>query len=90
MWAVEKNRIISCEITYFPIRSQDYLGDIHKVLEMIKSYPVTYEIGILSTTIRGDKNTIFNMIQAIYDKMEEENCHFTISLMISNICGCEI
>lgn len=90
MCPMEKNRIASCEITYFPIHSKDYLGDIHKVLEIIQSYGVSCEIGALSTTIRGDRDTIFKLIQDIYDKMEEAGCHFTISMMLSNICGCQI
>ncbi|WZL74479.1 YkoF family thiamine/hydroxymethylpyrimidine-binding protein [Clostridiaceae bacterium 35-E11] len=90
MCPLEKNRIASCEITYFPIQSENYLEDIHKVLELIQSYPVNYEIGVLSTTIRGDKDTLFKLIKDIYDKMEADGCYFTISVMMSNICGCQL
>lgn len=90
MCPLEKGRLTSCQITYFPIDSQDYIGEINKVLDIIQSYPVEFHIGILSTTIRGDHKTIFQLIEEIYDTMTGEKCNFTISFMISNICGCQI
>ncbi|NBG88825.1 YkoF family thiamine/hydroxymethylpyrimidine-binding protein [Isachenkonia alkalipeptolytica] len=89
MHPVPKAPLTSCEITYFPIDAKNYLEDIDKVLEIIKSYPVTVEIGILSTTIQGSSKEIFGLLQEIYHTMDEENCNFTISVMLSNICGCD-
>ena len=89
MHAVPKAPLTSCEITYFPIDSKNYLEDIDKVLEIIKNYPVFVDIGILSTTIQGSSKDIFRLIQDIYDTMDQNNCNFTISIKISNICGCD-
>ncbi|SES90047.1 YKOF-related Family [Natronincola peptidivorans] len=89
MCSMEKASLASCEITYFPIKSEDYIGDINKVLKIIEAYPVEVTVGILSTTIRGNSQIIFQLIQEIYSNMAEEGRHFTISMMMSNICGCE-
>lgn len=89
MPSVPKARTTSCEITYFPIDSKNYLQDIDKVLEIIKTYPVTTEIGILSTTIQGSSKEVFDLLQEIYHTMDRENCNFTISVLLSNICGCD-
>lgn len=85
MCSMEK--VASCEITFMPVMSKDYLGDINKVLDIIKSYDMEYNIGILSTTIRGSKEKIFKMIKEIYDTMDEVTT-FTVDIKISNICGC--
>lgn len=87
---MEKGRLASCEITYFPIQSENYLEEIRWVIKIIESYEVEVEVGILSTTIRGRAEIIFQLLKEIYDTMTEKDCHFTISMMISNICGCEM
>lgn len=86
MCPVEK--IASCEIAFMPVMSDNYLGDINKVLDIIKAYGLEYNIGILSTTIRGNKEKIFQLIKEIYDTMDEITT-FTIDIKISNICGCK-
>lgn len=82
-------KIASCEISFLPVMSEDYLGDIDKVLELIKASDLEYNIGILSTTIRGNKEKIFNLIKEIYDKMDEVTT-FTMDIKVSNICGCKL
>lgn len=81
-------KIASCEISFLPVMSRDYLGDIDKVLEEIKASNLEYNIGILSTTIRGNKEKIFQLIKGIYDKMDNITT-FTMDIKISNICGCQ-
>ncbi|WP_432407707.1 YkoF family thiamine/hydroxymethylpyrimidine-binding protein [Wukongibacter sp. M2B1] len=85
MCSMEK--IASCEICYIPIISKDYIEDVNKVIEIIKAYKLEYTVGILSTTIRGNKENIFSLIKEIYDKMDEVSS-FTMDIKISNICGC--
>lgn len=81
-------KIVSCEIAFIPIVSEDYITDVKKVLEIIKSYDVEYDIGILSTTIRGDKNKIHGLLVKIFNEMDEK-CKFTMDIKLSNVCGCE-
>ncbi len=85
MCSMEK--ITSCEISYIPIMSKDYINDVDRVIDIIKSYRLEYNIGILSTTIRGNKEKIFSLIKEIYDGMDEVSS-FTMDIKISNICGC--
>ncbi|MCC5910535.1 MAG: thiamine-binding protein [Clostridiaceae bacterium] len=89
MHSIQKGTLASCEITYFPINSDNYIGDINMVLKIIKSYPVEVEVGILSTTIRGNSEAIFKLVKDVYDTMTGANCNFTINMMLSNICGCQ-
>ncbi len=81
-------KIASCEISFLPVMSEDYLADIDKVLKIISSYELEYNIGILSTTVRGNKEKIFKILKEIYDTMDQITT-FTIAIKISNICGCK-
>jgi uncharacterized protein YqgV (UPF0045/DUF77 family) len=80
-------KIASCEISFIPIGSKDYIAHIDKVLDIIKSYDLEYDVGIMSTTIRGDQEKIHKLILDIYNIMDEE-CKFTMDIKLSNICGC--
>ncbi|WP_459195855.1 YkoF family thiamine/hydroxymethylpyrimidine-binding protein [Wukongibacter baidiensis] len=80
-------KIASCEISYIPIMSKDYIGDVDRVIDIIKSYGLECNVGILSTTIRGNKEKLFSLIKEIYDTMDDVSS-FTMDIKISNICGC--
>ncbi len=81
-------KIASCEISFTPIGSSDYLDHIEKVLDIIKMTGLEYSIGILSTTIRGSKKEILNLINSIYNELDDI-CDFSMDIKISNICGCK-
>ena len=48
-----------------------------------------YNVGAMSTLVRGEKDKLFKLLEEIYAKMDEE-CKFVITAKISNICGCEL
>ena len=79
--------IASCQISFTPIISKDYLSDIEKVIALITAAGLEYDVGILSTTIRGNKDGIFKLLKDIYDTMAPA-CSFTMDVKISNLCGC--
>lgn len=81
-------KIASCEISFIPIDSDEYLKDIDHVLDIIRNSNLEYNIGILSTTIRGNKDKILNLISNIYNTLDSK-CNFTMDIKISNICGCK-
>lgn len=81
-------KIVSCEIAFIPIVSDDYVLQVDKVLNIIKSYDIEYNVGILSTTIRGDIGKINDLIFEVYNNMDKE-CKFTMDIKLSNICGCD-
>ncbi len=80
-------KIVSCQISFIPVNSDDYIEDINKVLSIIKDYQLEYYIGMLSTTIRGNKNMVFDLIKQIYETMDSI-CSFTMDIKLSNVCGC--
>lgn len=88
MCAMEKGSLISCQITYFPIDSKEYLDEINEVLDLIKASGLDHNVDILSTTIRGESERVFNLITNIHREMSSKNCNYTMNIMVSNICGC--
>ena len=70
-------KIASCQISFTPMISKNYLSDIQKVIELITASGLEYDVGILSTTIRGNKDGIFMLLKDIYDTMAETcRCFF--------------
>lgn len=82
-------KIASCEISFAPIVSSDYINDVNRVISIIESYNMEHSVGLLSTTVRGDKYRIFDMIREIYDTMDG-TAKFTLDIKISNLCGCQV
>ncbi len=82
-------KIVSCELSFIPIESQDYRSDVKKVIDIISGTGIYYEVSAFSTTVTGHKDVIFGMIEKIYSEMEND-AKFTIVIKISNVCGCDI
>jgi len=80
-------QVASCQLSFIPIQSQDYLADIERVLGLIKTYELEYCIGEMSTIIKGSKVKIMELISCIYDLMSPE-CSFILDIRLSNTCGC--
>lgn len=79
--------IVSCQISFSPIGSTDYLPKIKQVLDIIEKSGLENSVGIMSTTIRGDKNDVFKLVKKIFDTMESR-CSFIMDVKLSNLCGC--
>lgn len=85
MCPVEK--IASCQITFTPIVSDNYLEDVKTVLDTIDSSGLENSVGVLSTFVRGEKGKVLKLIADIYEIMDSTT-KFSMDIKISNICGC--
>ncbi len=79
---------ITAQIGFYPIQSSDYKSEVNQAIELIRQYPLEFEIGLLSTTVRGNREVVFQMLQALFTTMETR-CRFTMSVTMSNLCGCD-
>lgn len=79
--------IISCEISFIPIQSPNYIEEVEKVLEIIKLSGLQYEINVFSTIISGETEHILNLIGKIIE-YSNKTTKFTLVVKISNTCGC--
>lgn len=80
-------KIASCQISFIPIGSSNYLEEIRQVIDIIKSSGLENDTGILSTVVRGEKSKVLQLVTDIYVKMDDV-CNFTMDVTISNLCGC--
>jgi len=81
-------KIASCEVSFIPIQTNDYISDVERVLEIIRASDLEHTVGLLSTAVRGEKSKVLGLIKDIYQTMDEV-CSFTMDVKISNICGCK-
>ncbi|NJO92080.1 MAG: hypothetical protein HC831_26240 [Chloroflexia bacterium] len=84
---MDYGKIMGCEISFIPIKSNDYINEINEVLAIIAGSGLSHTVGAMSTAISGDKERLFSLIQEIYTKMEDKTL-FSMQLKLSNICGC--
>lgn len=87
MCAVDK--MISCEISFAPLSSADYAADVDRVLKVIAASSLAFEVGAFATVVRGGKEAVFRLVEAVYDEMEDA-CSFILSVRFSNACGCAL
>lgn len=80
-------KIASCQITFTPIVSDNYMEDVKRVLEIINNSGLENSVGVLSTFVRGEKSKVLKLITEIYKNMDSIT-KFSMDIKISNICGC--
>ncbi|RQD70487.1 MAG: hypothetical protein D5S00_04020 [Tindallia sp. MSAO_Bac2] len=88
MRVVAKDRFISCQIQYVPLKTLETDNDVQQVLEIISNSGLEYQVGSMTTQIRGKAEEVFGLLQLIEKKMTENNRRFTMNTIISNDCGC--
>jgi uncharacterized protein YqgV (UPF0045/DUF77 family) len=81
-------KIASCQITFTPIVSDNYMDDVKQVLDIINSSGLENSVGVLSTFVRGEKSKVLKLITNIYETMDSRT-KFSMDIKISNICGCK-
>lgn len=83
-----EEKIISAEISFYPLRTNDYSNEIEKVISLIKDSGLNYCINAFSTIITGKKEEIIKLIGEIVLEMDKVS-KFVLITKISNLCGCE-
>ncbi|MFC1919859.1 YkoF family thiamine/hydroxymethylpyrimidine-binding protein [Chloroflexota bacterium] len=81
-------KIASCEISFVPVGTEEYLSKINQVLKIIKGSSLENTVGYLSTVVRGEKDRVLALITDIYQTMDGV-CDFTMDIKLSNLCGCK-
>ena len=79
--------MITCQVSFLPIESQNYKEDVTRVLSMIEKSGLDFQTGDMSTTLRGERDRIWALAQEIFEGMNPV-CRFVLDLKGSNTCGC--
>lgn len=87
MREIQKEKLISCQLSFYPLGKEDYIDDIDKVLEIIRSSNLDYTINDMSSIMKGASSLVYKTLQTITDNTTS---NFTMCVVISNTCGCEV
>ncbi|MDX1671330.1 MAG: YkoF family thiamine/hydroxymethylpyrimidine-binding protein [Balneolaceae bacterium] len=75
-----------CELSYLPLATEQYKEDVEGMIDLIKQYDLESEVGELSTTVKGDRDEIMDMIDEVYQTMDDRGKNFRlhVELLSSN------
>lgn len=82
-----EEKIVSCELSFYPLGLKDYNEPIDRVLKIIEASNLDCNIGSMSTIIRGPIKDILLVIEQIDTSMEGK-FQYVMNMKISNTCGC--
>lgn len=89
MCDVEKTSLISCQMSFYPLYTEDCIPIVKKVVGVIKKNGrVTSSVNDLSTIIKGEREAVMELVDDVQQRMDEENIRYSMILTISNSCGC--
>ncbi len=87
MCALGKGNEISCEFSFYPLGDEDFVSIINRVLEIIESYNLSYEIGPMSTFVKGKDQEVLSLLAQINQEMTEAEIKYSMNITMSNTCG---
>ena len=78
---------LSCQLTFCPLGSETFLDEIEEALEIIRQSGLEYEIGSMSTIVKGPGSEVLALLERIAVTMDERGCRFSMPATLSNLCG---
>lgn len=87
---MENQAIISCQISFYPLNTKKVNEQVKKVINLIKDSKLEYESDSVSTIIYGRAEEIYSLLAEITLKMDKDQSEFSMSINISNSCGCKV
>lgn len=74
--------ITTAQLTYIPMRSSDPEESVDYLLEMVAQHDVEVDVNYLSTSVRGETEVVFDLIEEMYETMtiEGEQFRFHVEL----------
>ena len=75
--------ITTAQFTYIPLRANDPRESIDFLLELVAQHDVEVDVNYMSTSVRGEPEVIFKLIEEIYEEMtlEGEQFRFHVELL---------
>lgn len=84
----QKEQIMTCQISFYSLGSQKLNQDIDKIIRLIEQSDLDYQIGEMSTFLRGKSQEIFNLLKKIHNKANQLGIKYAMNVTLSNECGC--
>lgn len=78
--------LVGAQVIFTPVQTPDVEAAVDSALKVIHEFPLTIETNAMATLIRGDLETILDMVSALYKAMDSQGV-FTLDIRLSNTCG---
>jgi uncharacterized protein YqgV (UPF0045/DUF77 family) len=85
MCTVQEEQLISCQLNFVPLGDHNYHTTIENVLEIIRAEQLDYDVGEISTVIRGTPTRVFSLLKTIASASKDSQ--YVMNILISNTCG---
>ena len=71
------------QLTYIPLYSDHPKEQVQDLLEFVAQHDVEVDVNYLSTSIKGDTDTVFELVREVYNSMalEGQKFRFHIELL---------
>ncbi|ADL07019.1 YkoF family thiamine/hydroxymethylpyrimidine-binding protein [Thermosediminibacter oceani] len=76
--------MISCEVSIYPMETQNSDQVINQALASIKDKGVTCQVGTISTYISGPPEKVWECIRTLYDAASARSKELSMVVTISN------
>ena len=78
--------LVGAQVIFTPVQTPDVEAAVESALKVIHDFPLSIETNAMATLIRGDLETILEMVGVLYKTMDSQGV-FTLDLRLSNTCG---
>lgn len=78
--------LVGAQVIFTPVQTPNVEAAVDSALKVIHEFPLTIETNAMATLIRGDLETILDMVRALYKAMDSQGV-FTLDIRLSNTCG---
>lgn len=78
--------MISCQISYYPLRQTELNAGVHEVLEVIQASGLETDVGKMSTVVSGETAAVYRLLQELTEAMAAKGREFVLSMTVSTSC----
>jgi len=80
---------LACQIALYPLGTGAVSQAVKKALRVLECYPVSYDVGSMSTVVRGSAAAVWTAVWAFADRAMENGLEAVVQAALSNRCGCK-
>ena len=77
--------LVSVQFSVYPLREMHLSLAIKKTVEILKSFGLSVEVGLMSSIAYGESEIVFKAFQKVYEEVAP-NSHIVLIITLSNAC----
>lgn len=80
---------LACQLALYPLGTDAIGHTVKKALRVLECYPVSFDIGGMSTVVTGTAAAVWTAVWALADRAAENGLEVVLNASFSNRCGCK-